>query len=166
MASVELYLVRHGLAGQARPSHDDGRRPLTAAGVRRTQAVARRLRALGLRFDLLLTSPLVRARQTADLLHKAGLGDRPKPSKYLAPGGDFEGFLKWLEAWRRHGQRRLALVGHMPALGDWAEMFLFGEAGQRLVLKKAGVLGLTLPSRGSPVARSSLFHLIPPRYLV
>lgn len=166
MASVDLYLVRHGLAGEADPSRDDRRRPLTGAGVRRTRAVARRLLALGLRFDLLLTSPLRRAQQTADLLHAAGLAERPKESKYLAPGGDFEGWVSWFEAWRGRGHDRLGLVGHMPGLGAWAEMLLFGEARERLVLKKAGVIGLTLPSRGSPVGRSSLFLLVPPRYLV
>jgi phosphohistidine phosphatase len=166
MASAELYLVRHGLAGEAVPDRDDRVRPLTRAGVGRTRAVAKRLVALGVRFDVLLTSPLLRARQTAELLHAVGLGPRPTDASFLAPGGDLEAWVHWFEARRRRRQQSLALVGHMPELADWAERLLFGKARQRLVLKKAGVIGLTLPSQGSPLARSSLFLLVPPRYLV
>jgi phosphohistidine phosphatase len=128
--------------------------------------VAKRLRALGLHFDELLSSPLRRARQTADLLHSVGLCARPTESKYLAPGGDFDAWVRWLKRWRRHGHARLALVGHMPDLGEWAERLVVGEVRQRWVLKKAGVLGLTLPAAGTPVGRCSLFLLVPPRYLV
>jgi phosphohistidine phosphatase len=166
MALVELYLVRHGLAGEAKASRDDRLRPLSRAGFRRTRAVAKRLTALGLGFDVLLTSPLVRARQTADILHAERLAGRPKELSCLAPGGDFGDFLEWLSRWRRSGKTRLALVGHMPDLGAWAERLLVGKSRQRLVLKKAGVLGLTLPAHGTPLGRSSLFLLVPPRYLV
>jgi phosphohistidine phosphatase len=166
VASMELYLVRHGLAGKAEPSRDDRLRPLTRSGVLRTRAVAKRLLALGIRFDLALTSPLLRARQTADLLHHVGLCPRHEESVFLAPGGNFENWLRWLERWRRRGHTRLALVGHMPDLGAWAERLLCGEGRDCLVLKKAGVVGLTLPPRGSPVGRSLLFLLAPPRYLL
>lgn len=166
MAPLELYLVRHGLAGVADASRDDRLRPLTAAGRKRTRAVARRLREAGIRFDAVLSSPLVRARQTADILHAEQLGPRPTESPHLAPGGSFEAWLRWLRDFRRPGKRRLALVGHMPDLAAWGERLAFGEARERLVLKKAGVLGLTLPSSGSPVGRSLLFLLTPPRFLV
>jgi phosphohistidine phosphatase len=166
MAPLELYLIRHGLAGVADASKDDRLRPLTRAGTRRTRAVARRLFDMGLRFDAVLTSPLVRARQTADILHAAQLGPRPLESQHLAPGGDFTAWLRWLRRWRGRDKRRLALVGHMPDLGGWGEVLVWGEARQRLVLKKAALLGLTLPASGSPVGRSLLFVLVPPRFLV
>jgi len=54
----------------------------------------------------------------------------------------------------------------MPDLAAWAETLLFGEAHGRLVLKKAGILGLTLPAAGSPLGRCSLFLLTPPRLLL
>lgn len=166
MASVELYFIRHGLAGVARPSRDDGSRALTRAGVRRTRAVARRLVETGLRLDGLLSSPLARAQQTADILCAVGLASRVEPFPPLRPGGEVDAFLRWLQRWRRAHHRRLGLVGHMPDLGAWAEVLLFGEPRGRLVLKKAGVLGLHLPASGSPVGRSSLFLLVPPRLLV
>jgi phosphohistidine phosphatase len=167
MRPTELYLVRHGLAGVANPDRDDRLRPLTPEGRRRTRAVARRLQALGLRFDGLLSSPLVRARQTAELLQRVGLSKRLEESELLAPGGDFREWLRWLRAWRHGpGHRRLALVGHMPALGDWAETLLCGQVQHWLLLKKAGVLGLTLPERGSPIGRCTLFLLSAPKYLL
>jgi phosphohistidine phosphatase len=166
MASVELYLVRHGLAGVARPSKDDPQRPLTRAGIRRTRAVARQLRERGVRFDVLLTSPLVRAQQTADILFAAGLGPKPQPFPPLAPGGDLQTFLLWLRRLRPKRPARLALVGHMPDLGAWAEVLVYGEARGRLVVKKAGLVGLALPSSASPLGRCTLFLLVPPRLLV
>ena len=146
MASPDIYFVRHGLAGEASPGADDAQRPLTGLGRRRTRAVGLRLRALGLHFDTLLSSPLVRARQTAHLLQQAGLCECVEEAQVLAPGGDFDVWLRWLRQWRKDAShRRLGLVGHMPALASWAETLVFGRAMQRLVLKKAGVLGLTLP---------------------
>ncbi len=166
-ALSELYFIRHGLAGEASPTGDDALRPLTAAGRKRTRAVARRLRALDVHFDVLLSSPLVRAWQTAALFERAGLCKRLEASPLLAPGGDFQQWLRWLARWRRRpGQRRFGLVGHMPALAVWAETLLWGEARHSLVVKKAGVLGLTLPPTGSPLGRCSLFLLTSPRYLL
>jgi phosphohistidine phosphatase len=166
MASVELYFVRHGLAGVSHPSRDDAKRPLTRAGLRRTRAVAERLLQTGLHLDALLSSPLVRAQQTADILCTEGLAQGVDTFPALAPGGDVDVFVRWLRKWQRRGRRRLGLVGHMPDLGAWAEAFVFGEARGRLVLKKAGVLGLQLPASGSPLGRSTLFLLVQPRLLL
>lgn len=128
--------------------------------------MARHFRATGLHLDALLSSPLTRARQTADILHAVGLGPRPEVFPPLSPGGEVEDLLAWLRPWRREGGRALGLVGHMPDLAAWAERLLFGQARGRLVLKKAGFLGLTLPASGTPLGRSALFLLTPPRLLV
>jgi phosphohistidine phosphatase len=165
MASIDLYLVRHGLAAERAASGDDRQRPLTRAGIRRTRAVAKQLRDAGIRFDHLLTSPLLRARQTADILHDVGLASRAEESRDLAPGGDFRRWLRWLSRKRDGGGQHLALVGHEPGLSEWAERLVWGEVRHQLALKKAGVIGLTLPATGSPVGRSVLFLLTPPRFL-
>jgi phosphohistidine phosphatase len=165
MNPAELYFVRHGLAEERDPSRDDRKRPLTRIGRQRTRAVAKRLRALGFHVDTLLTSPLVRARQTADILVERGIAAGLEEAPELAPGGSLERWLTWLRKWRPERGRRLALVGHEPALGEWAERLVWGEVRHRLVLKKAGVVGLTLPARGSPVGRSLLILLAPPRFL-
>jgi phosphohistidine phosphatase len=166
MTDLELYIIRHGLAGERGTYANDDERPLTDEGHRKTKQIAKRLDALKLHFDLMLTSPLVRARQTAEILHSVGLSQRLDQSEFLAPGGDLQGWLAWLEQWRREPHKSLAIVGHEPALSTWAETLIWGEARQRLVLKKAGAIGLLLPEAGSPVGQSQLFWLTPPRLLL
>src|SRR5262244_1088175 len=88
-ASYELYLVRHGVAearGEAWP--DDTKRPLTEQGVSRFRKSARALSRLGVSIDVVLTSPLIRTRQTAEIL-AAAFNPRPAVVNVdaLAPGG-------------------------------------------------------------------------------
>src|SRR5690348_14219470 len=83
-----LYLVRHGRAAERGDEWpDDRKRPLTPQGIARFREVVRGLSALGVRIDVIFTSPLVRARQTADLL-AAGLHPHPSVeiTSVLAPG--------------------------------------------------------------------------------
>ncbi|MCL1467438.1 phosphohistidine phosphatase SixA [Argonema galeatum] len=162
---VELYLIRHGIAAEPEEYPNDADRPLTDEGKRKTRKVAARLSELNLRFDLILSSPLVRARQTADILKTAKLSDQLEESIDLASDGDMEAWLSWFEQWRQKGDSTLALVGHQPNLGNWAEILIWGEARGRLVVKKGGALGLTLPGTGSPVGRSQLFWLASPKFL-
>src|SRR5947209_13148449 len=87
----ELYLVRHGVAeerGEKWP--DDTKRPLTADGVERMRKAARGLERLDVQLDVILSSPLVRARQTAEILSSALEGHPPIVNcEPLAPGGPF-----------------------------------------------------------------------------
>ncbi|MDX2215688.1 MAG: phosphohistidine phosphatase SixA [Oculatellaceae cyanobacterium bins.114] len=163
---TELYIIRHGLAGDHGSYPNDDERPLTDEGHRRTHKIAKRLRELDLQFDLILTSPLTRARQTADILQDRGLSDRLEESAELAPGGDFDKWLTWLDHWQHTKKNQLAIVGHEPNLSEWAERLIWGEPKHQIILKKAGVIGLTLPSEGSPVGRSCLFWLTPPKFLL
>lgn len=163
---TQLYLIRHGLAGDFGDYADDNLRPLTKEGQEKTRQVARRLSQLHLRFDLIVTSPLVRAKQTADILLEMGLATHLEESRDLAPGGRFEDWLTWLADWQQSNQPTLALVGHEPTLSHWAEHLIWGDATGRLVLKKAGVIGLTVPESGNPVGNSELFWLTPPRLLL
>ncbi|WP_416672734.1 phosphohistidine phosphatase SixA [Egbenema bharatensis] len=163
---MELYLIRHGIATERGTYANDDERPLTDAGIRKTKRVAKRLYELDIRFDLILTSPLVRARQTAEILQTLGLSKHLEPSPYLAPAGSFTDWLNWLESWRSNGGTQLAIVGHEPDLGEWAEQLVWGEPKQRLVVKKAGVMGILIPQTGNPVGRSELFWLTPPRLLL
>lgn len=163
--AIELYLIRHGLAGESGTYPNDDERPLTAAGYQKTQQVAQRLVALDLQFDLLLTSPLVRARQTAEILLAAGLS----PTLEIAPdlaSGDLAHWLTWLQGWQPGTHRRLALVGHEPSLSEWAEHLAFGQARGVLQLKKAGIIALSVPDQHDTVGRSVIFWLTPPRLLL
>ncbi len=62
---MKLYLMRHGLAIERGTFGEDRERPLTSEGIKKTQRVVKQFHKLGLNFDLIVTSPLVRAQQTA-----------------------------------------------------------------------------------------------------
>ena len=116
----ELYLIRHGIAearGEAWP--DDTKRPLTDEGITRLRREARGLARIDVTLDVVLTSPLVRTRQTADAI--AGSFD-PRPPvvavESLAPGGSYQAVLADLEKQARRS--RIALVGHEPGIGELA----------------------------------------------
>uniref|UniRef100_A0A832H1N8 Phosphohistidine phosphatase SixA n=1 Tax=Oscillatoriales cyanobacterium SpSt-402 TaxID=2282168 RepID=A0A832H1N8_9CYAN len=162
---MELYLIRHGLAGESGSYPNDDERPLTEEGKKKTRQVAKRLVSLGLQFDLILTSPLVRAHQTATILMDVGLGAQLENANYLADG-NIDRWLAWLKSWEVGKHRQLALVGHEPSLSQWAEQLVWGEAKGAIEFKKSGVLGLVLPTHGSPIGRSTLFWLTPPRFLL
>lgn len=163
---LELYLIRHGIAADPENYTNDAERPLTDEGKQKTKKVAKRLSDLKLQFDVILTSPLLRARQTAEILQASGLSSHLEESEQLKFDGDLYNWLNWLEAWRQRGGTCLALVGHQPSLGDWAETLVWGNPRGGLILKKAGAMGLVLPETGSPVGHSHLFWLTPPRLLL
>ncbi|MGJ3249042.1 MAG: phosphohistidine phosphatase SixA [Elainellaceae cyanobacterium] len=163
---TDVYLIRHGIAAERGTYAHDDERPLTNMGDRKTRKVAQRLHQLQIRFDLILTSPLVRARQTAVILKEANLSPQLELSDYLSPDGDFTGWLAWLAQWRSSDTDCLALVGHQPNLSNWAEILTWGSARNQMVLKKAGIIGMTLPANGSPIGRSDLFWLTRPRFLL
>ncbi|MCC5652070.1 phosphohistidine phosphatase SixA [Nostoc sp. XA013] len=164
---MELYLIRHGIAEDKGLGIKDEERSLTKEGRQKTEKVAQKLVKLGLNFDLILTSPLVRARQTADILIGEKLSSKLEESSHLAHDGQISSWLKdWLEPRNYSQDTELALVGHEPDLTNWAEILLWGEVKGSLVLKKAGMIGIKLPETGSPLGRSQMFWLTPPKYLL
>lgn len=164
---MELYLIRHGIAEERRSDIKDDDRTLTKEGRQKTEKVAQQLKKLGLYFDLITTSPLVRAYQTAEILIAAGLSSHLEECTHLAPNGQIDSWIvDWLEPRKYSPQTQLALVGHEPNLSSWAELLLWGEAKAGIVLKKAGMIGLKLPEKGSPLGRSQMFWLTPPKYLL
>jgi phosphohistidine phosphatase len=113
-----VYVIRHGRAeerGAAWPN--DSKRPLTSRGAARMSRAARGLRRLGVVVDVVLTSPFVRTRQTAELL-AAELKRRPPvvPLVALAPGGSLKDVLR--ELVKRRGDASVALVGHEPGVSE------------------------------------------------
>jgi len=142
----------------------DGERALTAAGRRRTTETLRRAVALDLRVERLISSPLLRARQTDGLAVAAGLAPTLELATALAPGGDPRPLLDtWLAATTSPGAgavpRSLALVGHEPDLGQLASSLLGAPAGT-ITLRKAGIVLIRLG-----VAGARLEALIGPRLL-
>ncbi len=164
---MEIYLIRHGIAEERRSDIKDEERSLTKEGRHKTEKVAQQLKKLGLHFDLIATSPLVRARQTAEILIAGGLSSHLEECADLDPNGQIHSWLvDWLEPRRYSPQTQLALVGHEPNLSSWAEILVWGQATAGLVLKKAGMIGVKLPEKGSSLGRSQMFWLTPPKYLL
>ncbi len=168
---MELYLIRHGIAEEQREDIRDEERKLTKEGKHKTEKVAKRFAELNLKFDFILTSPLVRASQTAEILIKTGLGDKIEESTYLAPNGDISAWIAdWLEPNTQNSkispETKLALVGHEPDLGNWAELLIWGKTKGSIVLKKAGTIGIKLPEKATPLGNSQMFLLTSPKYLL
>jgi phosphohistidine phosphatase len=120
MALLELYLIRHGIAAERGEEYpDDSKRPLTSTGMTRVRQEARALNALKVGFDVIISSPLVRTKQTAEII--AGtLKEKPAivTSDALAPAGTPAGVMQEIA---RHARKaRVALVGHEPNLGELA----------------------------------------------
>jgi phosphohistidine phosphatase len=158
----ELYLIRHGLAeerGENWP--DDAKRPLTAEGVTRLRRSARGLARLGVSLDLMLTSPLVRARQTAETL-AADFDPRPAivVMDALAPEGSIQAVIADLH---KHAKRtRIALVGHEPGIGELAARL--AGARQALQFKKGAVCRIDVDAL-PPATAGSLRWFVPPKIL-
>ena len=165
-----LYLIRHGIAGDRADYEDDTQRPLTDEGRKKTQQVAKRLYDLGLRFDLLQTSPLVRAQQTAETFADTFKNSPVEQFPELAPDGNLDKWLEWVKSWlANHPQpakASLGIIGHEPDLSSWAEILIWGESKGALVLKKAGIIGLAMPEQDSWQGKGILFLSIPPKLLI
>lgn len=149
MATLELYLIRHGVAAERGDEYpDDSKRPLTSGGITRLRKEAKALDALGVTFDHIITSPLVRTRQTADVFAET-LKSKPSVSSSdaLAPAGTPAAVIQDLAKHAR--KERVALVGHEPNLGELAARLI----GARLPMefKKGGICRIdfeTLPPKG------------------
>ena len=167
MPTTTLYLIRHGIAAERGTYAADRDRPLTDKGRDRTEQVAQRLDQLGLSFDALLSSPLVRAYETAEILVYQGLAPYFTRHDALAPGGDMADWLTWLGDWQAsQPESTVAIVGHEPDLSTWAQRLVTGSAPGDWRLKKAGIIGLTLPAVAQALGGSELFWFTPPRLLL
>ena len=166
---MDIYLIRHGIAAERELYQEDSQRPLTQKGIEKTTLVAQKLAKLGLKFEQILTSPLVRAYQTAEILQKADLSQKTTIFEPLSPNGNIQEWLDWLVkeyAPNTHAQKKIALVGHQPDLGDWVEMLVWGSVREQITVKKAGVIGLTISDLNSPLGKSQLFLLTSPKWLI
>ena len=154
-----LFLIRHGIAeerGDAWP--DDAKRPLSEDGIERFRKSARGLAQLDVWIDVVLTSPLVRARQTADIVASAF---DPRPSiitiESLAPEGSYASLVADLE---KHGRKtRIALVGHEPGIGELAARLI----GLRhpIEFKKGAVCRIDVDTAAPPHSGEIRWFLTP-----
>jgi phosphohistidine phosphatase len=142
---MDLYILRHGLSvDRSEWLHNRDRdRPLTKEGKKRIRRIAKTMARLGLQFDWILSSPYVRARDTAlivaDLL---GLQKSVELRDELTPMGNPEELTKLLAS--RKTSERVLIVGHEPFLSRYASVLLTGHAVPRVRFKKAGLCKLAI----------------------
>jgi phosphohistidine phosphatase len=141
---MNLYILRHGEAAEfGDPRYpNDADRPLTARGALRTKALAHALRQWEITVDMILSSPLVRARATAEIVERGlRLHDRLEFTDDLAPSGDFGGLVSSLNE-IRPAPKSLLLVGHEPHLSGLISLLCTGGQSLQLTLKKGGLCRL------------------------
>jgi phosphohistidine phosphatase len=139
---VDLLIVRHAIAVErGDPAYpNDGERPLTPDGIHKFRAAARGIKELDVKPDRILSSPLVRARQTAEILRDLAAADLDLDfSPHLTPGGDYAALL---HAAASLGADRVAVVGHEPHLSGFLSFCLVGERARASFLLKKGAAAL------------------------
>ncbi len=142
---MKLYIVRHGIAvPRGTPGLKDDDRMLTEEGMDKTRRAAAGLCALKITPDVLLSSPLPRAAQTAEILLEA-LGKRIKLRTIpaLAPSGAREDLYRDIRSYSKKLES-LMIVGHQPYLGEVAGQIAFGSPDHYIELKKGGACAIEL----------------------
>jgi phosphohistidine phosphatase len=157
---VNCYFLRHGIAVE--PDEWTGRdfdRPLTHDGIERMKFEARAIAALSLQLDVIMTSPLLRARQTAEIVaNRLKLRDEIVEDERLANGFDAR---RLSEILGEHDKAEaIMLVGHEPTMSATIGRIV-GDA--QVELKKGALAGVALSDASA--TRGMLICLIPPKVL-
>lgn len=157
----QLYLFRHGIAvDHGDPGFADDERPLTPEGEKRVKQVARGLLRLDLGVDRILSSPLPRARSTAEIVADVlEIQEQLEIVDVLRPSSSASTVREWLGT---RSEARIMLVGHNPALSDLIGLLIAaGPGAAPIELRKAGVAAL----RGTISSPMTLDWLARPRLL-
>jgi phosphohistidine phosphatase len=141
---VNLYLLRHGIAVDPSTAgcETDSERPLIPKGEHRLREAAAAMEKLELSFDLILSSPFIRAKQTAEIVAgELKLKKRLEFSDELAPGGSSKALIQKLSGWEPSPENVL-LVGHEPGLSRLVSLLVSGGADAAIEMKKGGLCKL------------------------
>jgi phosphohistidine phosphatase len=142
---MKLYILRHGDAGEAGdPRYKDNERPLTTKGIQRTKQLAHVLREMEITMDAVVTSPLTRARETAEIIARGmKLPEALRVSENLAPSGSMEELVHQVNTIRPM-PKNIMLVGHEPYLSGFISLLCTGGPGLPMVFKKGALCRLDL----------------------
>ena len=158
---MRLLIVRHAIAvPHGTPDVPEEERPLTPRGEQRFREAARGLARICPRPDVLLTSPLVRARQTAEIAAEAWGQVKVRDEPALA-GGSFEKIAGAVE--KHAGKKLVAIFGHEPDVSGIVARLLGTSASERLTFKKGGAALLDVPGRMAE--GGALIWYLPPRVM-
>jgi phosphohistidine phosphatase len=160
---VDLYVLRHAIAADYAGYARDADRPLTAEGIERLRHMIRAWPALAIEVDQVVSSPYLRARQTAEIAAEA-LGASLEIRDTLACGARPRDILDTVTQGRAPAGRAM-VVGHEPDLGMFVAWLTSGGARGSVRMKKGGLAKLTVDSwRDAPVAQ--LQWLLWPRHMI
>ena len=156
---MTLYVLRHALAEDIAPGGEDHDRPLTQAGCDHTREAAAGMRALGLKFDVILTSPKVRAVETASIVSAAyGGHTAPQILRALADEISVENTAAALAPYFLN--ENVLIVGHEPQLSALAALILTGTPDLlKIKLKKGGCVAIELQNRVDRVGAELLWMM-------
>ncbi|MGD0485249.1 MAG: phosphohistidine phosphatase SixA [Gemmatimonadales bacterium] len=162
---MDVILIRHGKAGNRDPNSwpDDDDRPLAAEGQAEHRAVMRAAKKMGIKFDFLVTSPLKRARETADIVASVyRWPEEPQVAAELGHGYSVSAVVKLLAKFPPTS--RVALVGHEPDFSELATALVGGKSGLGLQIKKSGIAGIRFEGPAEAGA-GTLLYLCKPSHL-
>ena len=145
---MNLYLLRHGLAAdlETHGLTKDSERPLTSKGERKLWRIAEGMKALDLSFDVILSSPYLRARQTAEIIAEAFHARKKiEFSETLIPAGSAKKLIELLNKLTSPSENIL-LVGHEPHLSEFISLLVSGKPGFSVITKKGGLCKLSIES--------------------
>lgn len=138
---MRIYVLRHGIAEDAPPAGSDADRALTQDGKRKLRAVLERVRRAGVHPDVILTSPLKRAVETAELAASIlGVKNDSIRTNALAPSSSPERVWKEIRA---RQAAEILLAGHEPLLSTLVA-FLLGCPSLQVRMKKAALVSLEI----------------------
>ncbi len=145
-AEHEFYILRHGIAEMrgAANALDDTKRTLTPEGKRKMRDIAAGLARIGVEVDWIVSSPLVRAVETSEIVGEALSGKPPMElCDALRPGGSAEALIAFIA--KRADRRRVLVVGHEPDLSELAARLIGAGGSANLAFKKGGCCLITFP---------------------
>ena len=162
---MKIYLLRHGVAvDHGTPGVTEEQRPLTSEGAAKMRQAAEGMKQFGVEFEVLLTSPLERARQTADIVASVfNAKQRLKELAALRAGGPIEKLWTALQPYNRC--QRIMLVGHEPDMSRIASWLLAGREDVMDINFKKGGLCLIEISSLPPRTPGSLRWLLTPKQM-
>jgi phosphohistidine phosphatase len=167
---VELIIIRHAVAEERedfkKRGLEDNLRPLTLKGRKKMQKVCVFLRDYVKELDVIVSSPLVRARQTAEIVSQIYMDTKVIETPELVPQAPAPAFLKWLRTQGRN-YKRIAIVGHEPHISSFASYMLSGKPESFIDFKKSGIIGLEMESFAQAEAGAAqLMFYLPPKFIV
>lgn len=163
---MELYFLRHAIAAEPGtvPVSHDSERPLTEEGIEKMKEAVKGMQRLELSFDAIVSSPYIRASETAEIAAK-GLRFKGKiaHSAALIPNAEFKEFFKLIKEFKP--ENKVLLVGHLPSIGEFISNLISGKNSVSMDYKKGGMCRVDMPGFIAPGVTGQLMWFLTPKQL-